>query len=111
MCQEPWGPLEGAHELAEISFNATTNLYGGKECRYIVAGELFDRRVLDFLIFEFLTWFSETLRLLWTNNARMPPEAPCCCLDESLSQDAEQHGIFGDGEEDQLVDHDRNEEE
>ncbi len=38
-CQEPWGPLEGAHELAEISFNATTNLYGGKECRYKVAGE------------------------------------------------------------------------
>jgi hypothetical protein len=30
----------------EISFNATTNLYGGKECRYEVAGELFDRRVI-----------------------------------------------------------------
>ncbi len=61
--------------------------------------------------FAFLPWFLETLGLLWTNNARMPLEAPCCCLDECLSQDAEQHGIFGDGEGDQLVDHDRNEEE
>ena len=110
-CQESWVFLEGAHELAEESFDATTNLYGGEECRYEVAGELFDCCVLDFLIFEFLPWFLETLGLLWTNNARMPPEALCCCLDECLSQDAEQHGIFGDGKEDQLVDHDRNEEE
>ncbi len=118
-CQEPWGFLEGVHELAEISFNATTNLYGGKECRYEVAGELFDHRVLDWenILREIpflkitLSWFLETLGLLWTNNAKMPPEAPCCRLDKCLSQDAEQHGIFGDGEEDQLVDHDRNEEE
>jgi hypothetical protein len=110
-CQKPWGPLEGVHELAEISFNATTNLYGGEECRYEVAGELFDRRVLDFLIFEFLPCFLETLGLLWTNNARMPSEVPGCRLDECVDQDAEQRGIFGDGEEDQLVDHDRNEEE
>ncbi len=41
----------------------------------------------------------------------MPPEAPCCRLDKCFSQDVEQHGIFGNGEEDQLVDHDRNEEE
>ncbi len=68
-------------------------------------------RVLDFLIFEFLPWFLETFGLLWTNTARTPPEAPCCRLDECFSQDAEQRGIFGDGEEDQLVDHDRNEEE
>ncbi len=38
----------------------------------------------------------------------MPPETPCCCLDNCLGQDAEQHGVFGKGEEDKLVDHDRN---
>jgi hypothetical protein len=112
-CQEPWGPLEGAHELAEISFNATTNLYGGKECWYEVAGELFDHRYIlrEIPFLKIMPWFLEILGLLWTNNAMMPPEAPCCRLDECLSQDAEQHGIFGDGKEDQLVDHDWNEEE
>ncbi len=98
------------HELAEISFNVTTNIYGGKECRYEVAGELFDiLREIPFL--KTMSCFLETLGLLWTNNARMPPKAPCCRLDKCLSQDAEQHGIFGDGKEDQLVDHDWNEEE
>jgi len=27
-CQEPWGPLDGAKEMAEFIFDATTNLEG-----------------------------------------------------------------------------------
>jgi hypothetical protein len=70
-----------------------------------------DCHVLNFLIFpnQFLLRFLETLGLLGTSTARMPPEAPCGLLDECLGQDAEQHGIFGNGKEDQLVDHDWNE--
>jgi len=95
--------MEGVQEMVEFSFNATTNLWGGKECRYKVSREIFlDRRVLNFLIFanQFLLWFLKTLDLLGTSTARMPPEAPCCHLDECLGQDVEQHGIFGKGEED-----------
>jgi hypothetical protein len=91
--------------MAEFSFNATTNLEGGKECWYKVSRELaLDCCVLNFLIFanQFLLWFLETLGLLGTSTARMPPEAPCCLLDE-------QHGIFGNGKEEQLVDHNWNE--
>ncbi len=96
----------------EFSFNATTNLEGGKECRYKVPRELvLDRHVLNILFFanQFLLWFLETLGLLGTSTVRMPSEAPGCRLDECVGQDAEQHGIFGNGEEDQLVDHNQNE--
>ncbi len=99
--------LEGAQEMAETSFNSTTNLEGGKERWYEVRCELLlDCLVLNFLIFanQFLPWFLETLDLLGTSTARMPLEAPCCCLD----QDAEQHGVFRKDEEDELVDHDGN---
>ena len=93
--------------MAETSFNATTNLEGGEERWYEVRWELLLYcLVLNFLIFanQFLPWFLETLDLLGTSIARMPPEALCCCLD----QDAEQHGVFRKDEEDKLIDHDGN---
>ncbi len=98
--------------MAEFSFNATTNLEGGKDCRYEVRRELvLDCHVLNILFFanQILLWFLETLGLLETSTVRMPSEAPGCRLDKCVGQDVEQHGNFGNGKEDQLVDHDQNE--
>ena len=69
--------MEWAEETANFSFNVTTNLGGGKKCRYKVRKELlFDCCVLNFAT-EFLLWFLETLDSLGTSTAMMPPEAPC----------------------------------
>ena len=98
--QEPWHPLEGAYEMAEFVFDATTNREGGKEFRYEVSWELFlDRRILNFLIFANQFLLLELLDLLGARTVRMPPEMPCCCLDSCLGQDAVQHGVSGTARE------------
>ena len=83
-----------------------------EKCRYEVRGYrelLFDRHVLNCFANHFLLRFLETLDLLLgMSTVRMPPEAPCCHLDQCLGQDAERHGVFGKDEEDELVDRDRN---
>ena len=110
-CQELWGTLEGVQETTEISFNATTNLEGGEECRDKVRWELLlDCLVLNFLILanQFFLWFLETLDLLRTSTARMPPEEPCCHVDKCLGQDVEQHGVFGKDKEDELLEQEWN---
>ncbi len=81
-----------------------------KISQLVVSWELFlDRRVMNFLIpaNQILLWFLELFELLGTSTVRMPLETPCCCLDNCLHQDAEQHRVFGKGNEDKLVDHGR----
>jgi hypothetical protein len=58
---------------------------------------------------HFHLWFLETLESLGMGIARMPPELPCRRLGDYLCQDAEQHGIFGKDEVDEVVEDDRNE--
>jgi hypothetical protein len=70
-------PLDGAQETAEFMLDATTNLEGGKECRYKVREDLLlDRCGLHFAN-EFLLWFLEAYDSFGTSTVRMPPEAPC----------------------------------
>ena len=94
--------------MAEFVFDATTNLEGGEKCRHKVRWELFrdyvlDHFVLNFFANYFLLRFLETLESLGMSIARMPPELPCRCLSDCLGQEAEQHGILGKDEVDEVV--------
>jgi len=98
--------LDGTKETAEFILDATTNLEGGEKCRHEVKGHrelLFDRHVLNCFANHFLLWFLETLESLGMSIARMPPESPCRCLSDCLGQEAEQHGILGNDEVDEVV--------
>ena len=57
----------------ELSFDATTNLEGSKECRYEVSGEvLLDRRRVFNFANKFLLWFLEVLDVLGMSPAGCP---------------------------------------
>ena len=97
--------------MAELVFNATTNLEGGEKCRYEVRGYrelLFDRHVLNCFAIHFLLWFLEILQSLGTSILRMPPELPCRRLSDCLGQEAERHGIFGKDKVDEVVEQEWN---
>ena len=69
---------------------------------------LLDCLVLNFFSNQFLFRFLETFDFLGTSTARMPPESPCRHLSDCLGQEAEQHGIFGKDEVDEVVDQEWN---
>jgi hypothetical protein len=107
--EELWSGLKGAEETAELSFDATTNLEGSKECRYEVNGELLlDRRRVFNFANEFLLWFLETFDSLGTSTARMPPKLSCRHLGDCFCQEAERRGIFGKNKVEKVVEQEWN---
>ena len=97
--------------MAELVFNASTNLEGGEKCRYEVRGYrelLFDHHVLNCFANHFLLWFLETLDSIGTSIVRMPLESPCQRLSEYLGQKGKRHEIFGKDEVDEVIDQESN---